>query len=100
LLYQRFTESSNSEIIIFVNNDNFYYLGVKENVEIKQRSYKKTVQNLDVRDREVYTFLEKSMKNNLNDINVRGKILGFFSKTVAPKVMETTGIVYLEILAI
>ena len=100
LLYQRFTESSNSEIIIFVNNDNFYYLGVKENVEIKQRKYKKTVQNLDVSDREVYTFLEKSMKNNLNDINVRGKILGFFSKTVAPKVMETTGIVYLEILAI
>ena len=97
---QRFSETSSSEIIIFINKEYYYYLGVRESFENKQTTYKKTVKNLDVSDREVYTLLEKSMKNNLNDISLRGKILGFFSKTVAPKVMETTGIVYLEILAI
>ena len=99
-LHRRFSQTESSEINIIHYNGIYYYIGSKEDVKINEKIYKKVDKNLDISDKEIYSLIEESMKKGTNDIKNRGKILGFFSKTVAPNVMEQTGIVYLEILAI
>ncbi len=99
-LHRRFSQAEPSEINIIYYNGVYYYIGSKEDVTIEDRTYKKIDKNLDISDKEIYALIEEAMRKGTKNIKQRGKILGFFSKTVAPNVMEQTGIVYLEILAI
>ena len=93
-----------SEINIMFTGQIYKYIVIKnteknEN-EVDTLNYSKTICNIDLLDRDLFTLVERALRMTPSKMKDRVSVLGYYSKAVGESVMKTSAIVYLELLAI
>ena len=93
-------ETIKSEINIWFHNDVYHYLALRSDILLEDKIYKKTTREINLPDRELYSFTEKALRTNDPRLRGKVKILGYFSKSVSEGLINSATIAYLEILSI